>query len=112
MELKVVRYRNVGVVEDNYVENDYWDEHRYCGVELNNGKIIVVVFTTNHFGEDCKGGDWSYRYLGYNKTLNDSIEKGFLWLGDEVDKEEEKIVLDFCEELELDWEDETDVEEV
>ena len=37
MELKVIKYRNIGSVEDNYVENDYWDEHKYCGFELNNG---------------------------------------------------------------------------
>ena len=98
MELKVVKYRNIGVVEDNYVEDDYWDEFKYCGVELSNGKIVVVVFTTNNFGEDCKGGNWSYRYLGYNKTLNDSFEKGFLWIDDKVDKEVEKIICDFCEE--------------
>ena len=47
-----------------------------------------------------------------NLGPEDSIEKGFLWLGDEVDKEEEKIVLDFCEELDLEWSEETDVEEV
>ena len=113
MKLKVIKYRNLSWRgDDNYVRDDYWNEYKYCGVELNNGKIIVVVFTSNHFGEDCKGGDWSYRYLGFNKTLTSKFEKGFLWLEDEVDKEEEKIVNEFCEELELEWEDETDVEEV
>ena len=43
MKLKVVKYRNIGIVEDNYVENDYWDEHKYCGFELSNGKCIVYI---------------------------------------------------------------------
>ena len=63
MELKVVKYRNIGIVEDNYVENDYWDEHKYCGFELSNGKCIVYIYTINNFGDDSLGSESECRYI-------------------------------------------------
>lgn len=106
MELKVVKYRNIGIVEDNYVENDYWDEHKFCGFELNNGKCIVLINTTNNFGDDCNGGETDCYYID---SLDKKFEKSFLWKDEEVDNTEEQIIIDFYEENELEYEDETEI---
>lgn len=50
MELKIVKYRNIGIVEDNYVEIDYWDKHKYCDFELSNGNYIVYFLYYIFFG--------------------------------------------------------------
>ena len=76
MELKVVKYRNIGIVEDNYVENDYWDEHKYCGFELSNGKCIVYIYTTNHFGDDSLGGESDFYYIDSLDSVNSNMSFG------------------------------------
>ena len=87
MELKVVKYRNIGVVEDNYVENDYWDEHKYCGFELNNGKCIVYIYTINYFGDDSNGRETECYYID---SLDKKFEKGFWWKDEKVDEKEDQ----------------------
>ena len=106
MKLKVVKYRNIGIVEDNYVEDDYWDEHKYCGFELSNGKCIVYIYTTNHFGDDSLGGESDYYYID---SLDIKFEKGFLWKDEEVDKKEIKVIEDYYEENDSDFDEETDI---
>ena len=110
MELKVIKYRNIGSVEDNYVENDYWDEHKYCGFELSNGKCIVYIYTTNHFGDDSKGSEIECHYIN---SLDDKFQKGFLWKSEEVSKEEIKVIEDYYDnDSDFDCDEETDIEEV
>ena len=106
MNLKVVKYRNIGIVEDNYVEDDYWDEHKYCGFELSNGKCIVYIYTTNHFGDDSLGGEGDCYYID---SLDIKFEKGFLWKDEEVDKKEIKVIEDYYEENDSDFDEETDI---
>ena len=106
MELKVIKYRNIGIVEDNYVEDDYWDEHKYCGFELSNGKCIVYIYTTNHFGDDSLGGESDCYYID---SLDIKFEKGFLWKDEEVDKKEIKVIEDYYEENDSDFDEETDI---
>ena len=106
MNLKVVKYRNIGIVEDNYVENDYWDEHKYCGFELSNGKCIVYIYTTNYFGDDSLGGETDCYYID---SLDIKFEKGFLWKDEEVDKKEIKVIEDYYEENDSDFDEETDI---
>lgn len=110
MELKVIKYRNIGSVEDNYVEDDYWDEHKYCGFELNNGKCIVYIYTINNFGDDSKGSEMECHYIN---SLDDKFQKGFLWKSEEVSKEEIKVIEDYYDnDSDFDCDEETDIEEV
>mgnify|MGYP003648504243 FL=1 len=105
--VKVVKYRNIGVVEDNYVENDYWDEHKYCGFELNNGKCIVYIYTINNFGDDSKGSEIECYYIN---SLDDKFQKGFLWKSEEVSKEEIKVIEDYYDnDSDFDSDEETDI---
>ena len=110
MELKVIKYRNIGSVEDNYVEDDYWDEHKYCGFELNNGKCIVYIYTINNFGDDSKGSEMECHYIN---SLDDKFQKGFLWKSEEVSKEEIKVIEDYYDnDSDFDCDEEIDIEEV
>ena len=107
MGLKVIKYRNIGSVEDNYVENDYWDEHKYCGFELNNGKCIVYIYTINNFGDDSKGSEMECHYIN---SLDDKFQKGFLWKSEEVSKEEIKVIEDYYDnDSDFDSDEETDI---
>ena len=106
MELKVIKYRNIGIIEDSYVEDDYWDEHRYCGFELNNGKCIVYVNILNHFGDDCNGSESVFRYID---SLSISFEKEQYWKGEEVDKKEIEVIENYYDENDSDFDIDTDI---
>ena len=107
MELKVVKYRNIGIVEDNYVESDYWDEHKFCGFELNNGKCIVYIYTINYFGDDSNGSETECYYLD---SLDKKFEKGFWWKDEKVDEKEIKVIEDYYEnESDFDCDEETEI---
>ena len=107
MELKVVKYRNIGVIEDNYVENDYWDEHKYCGFELSNGKCIVYIYTINYFGDDSNGSETECYYID---SLDNKFEKGFWWKDEKVDEKEIKVIEDYYEnESDFDCDEETEI---
>ena len=106
MELTVVKYRNIGIVEDSYVEDDYWDEHRYSGFELSNGKCIVYVNILNNFGDDCNGSESVFRYID---SLNISFEKEQYWKGEEVDEKEIEVIENYYDENDNDFDEETDI---
>ena len=107
MELKVIKYRNIGIVEDNYVEDDYWDEHKYCGFELSNGKCIVYIYTLNNFGDECNGSESECRYI---ESLDIKFEKGFSWKEEEVDEKEIKVIEDYYDnDSDFDCDEETDI---
>ena len=110
MELKVIKYRNIGSLEDKFMIDDYWDEHKYCGFELNNGKCIVYIYIINNFGDDSKGSQMECHYIN---SLDDTFEKGFLWKIGEVSKEEIKVIEDYYDnESDFDCNKETDIVEV
>ena len=107
MELRVIKYRNIGMIGHDYVEDDYWDSHKYCGFELNNRKVIVCIYTTNNFGDESNGSEIEYHYIN---SLNDKFEKGFLWKEEEVSKEEIKVIEDYYDnDSDFDCDEETDI---
>ena len=110
--MKIVKYKVVGVLEDNYVENDYWNEYSYYSFEFDNGNVLVLTIKTNNFGDDSHGSEWSYRYMKDEYFIDSEFYKSSLWTENEVSKEEIKLIEECFELFELDWLSETDVIEV
>ena len=110
--MKIVKYKVFGSLEDNYVEDDYWNDYKYFGFEFDNGKVVVLVISENNYGDDCNGSEWDYRFLNEEYGVNDKFYKGFLWLEDEVGSDYIKLIEECVEDRDLEWEEEGDVEEI
>lgn len=110
--MKIVKYKVVGILEDTYVEDDYWDEHCYLGFEFDNGDIIVMIYTYNNFGDDCNGGEEDFYYLRSGYTLNDKFYKGFLWTDEEVSNEMIEMITNLIEDRDIEVREESDIEEI
>lgn len=110
--MKIVKYKVVGVLEDNYVKDDYWNEYKYLGFEIDNGDVVVMTISTYYNGDNVNGSDWEYRYLNNDYNLNDKFYKGHLWTTDEVDTEVITLIENCVEDYDLDSTDETDIEEI
>ena len=110
--MKILKYKILGVVEGNYVEDDYWNENCYLGFEFDNGDIVVMVYTYENFGDDCNGSETDYYMLNTSYDLNSSFCKDFLWTDEEVTKEMIEMIGNLCEDRDVDYREETDVEEI
>jgi len=110
--MKIVKYKVAGVLEDNYVVNDYWNEYSYYGFEVENGNVLVLMITSNNFGDDCNGADWKYRYMRDEYGLDSEFYNDFLWKENEVSKEEIELIVKCMEKFDLEFESETDIKEV
>ena len=92
MELKVIKYRNIGMISHDFVEDDFWDKHSYCSFELNNKNVIVCIFTSNNFGNDHQNRQNEYYYIN---SLNDKFQNSFSNKSEKVSKEEIHLIEDF-----------------
>ena len=92
MQLKVIKYRDSGMISHDYVENDYWHKHTYCSFELSNRKVIVCIYTFHNFANDCGRGENEYHYIN---SLNDKFESSFLSKSEKVSIQEIDIIEDF-----------------
>ena len=110
--MKIAKYKVAGVLEDNYVENDYWKEYSYYGFEFDNGNVVVLTITSNNFGDDCHGDNWSYRYMKDDYYIDSEFYKSALWTENEVSKEDIKLIEECLEKFDLQFESETEIKEV
>ena len=92
MELKVIKYRNIGMISHDYVEDEYWKKNSYCSFELSNRKVIVCIYSSHNFGDDCNKDENEYHYIN---SLNDKFQNGFLSKSEKVSKQEIDIIEDF-----------------
>jgi hypothetical protein len=91
MELKVIKYRNIGMISHDFVEDDYWNKHSYCSFELNNRNFIVCIFTANNFDNEHHCRQNEYYYIN---SLNDKFQNGFSNKSEKVSKEEIHLIED------------------
>ena len=96
MELKVIKYRNTGMISHDFVEDDYWEKYSYCSFELSNRKFIVCVFTANNFGNEQHNKQNEYYYIN---SLNDKFQNSFSNKSEKVSKEEIHLIEDFYTEV-------------
>ena len=89
MDLKVIKYRNTGMISHDFVEDDYWDNHSYCSFELNNRNIIVCIFTAKNFGNEHHNSENKYYYIN---SLNDKFQNVFSNDSEKVNKKEIDII--------------------
>ena len=54
--MKIVKYKVIGVVEDNYVEDDFWIEYKYLGLDLDNGDVVQLTPESITRGQPVKAG--------------------------------------------------------
>ena len=92
MELKVIKYRNTGMISHDFVEDYYWDKHSYCSFELNNRNVIVCIFTAKNFDNEHHYKQNEYYYIN---SLNDKFQNGFSNKSEKVSKEEINLIEDF-----------------
>ena len=92
MELKVIRYRNIGMISHDFVEDDYWEKHSYCSFELNNRNVIVCISTANNFNNKHHNSENEYYYIN---SLNDKFQNSFSNKSEKVSKEEIHLIEDF-----------------
>ena len=92
MELKVIKYRNIGMISHDFVEDDFWDKHSYCSFELNNKNVIVCIFTVNNIGHEYNNSENEYYYIN---SLNDKFQDGFSIKSEKVSEEEIYLIEDF-----------------
>ena len=92
MELKVIKYRSIGMISHDFIEDDYWDKHSYCSFELNNRNVIVCIFTANNFGDEHHKSENEYYYI---KSLNHKFQNSFSNKSKKVSKEEIHLIEDF-----------------
>ena len=96
MELKVIKYRNVGMISHDFVEDDYWEKHSYCSFELNNRNVIVCISTANNFDNEHHNSENEYYYIN---SLNDKFQNSFSNKSEKVSKEEIHLIKDFYTEM-------------
>ena len=96
MDLKVIKYRNIGMISHDFVEDDYWYKHSYCSFELNNRNVIVCIFTANNFGNEHQNRQNEYYYIN---SLNDKFQNSFSNKSEKVSKEEIHLIEDFYTEV-------------
>ena len=92
MELKVIKYRNIGMISHDFVEDDYWYKHSYCSFELNNRNVIVCIFIANNFNNEHQNIGNEYYYIN---SLNDKFQNNFSNKLEKVSKEEIYLIEDF-----------------
>ena len=92
MDLKVIKYRNIGMISHDFVENDYWDKNSYCSFELSNRNVVVCIFTTNNFNNEHQDIGNEYYYIN---SLNDKFQNGFSNKLEKVSKEEIHLIEEF-----------------
>ena len=96
MELKVIKYRNIGMISHDFVEDDYWENHSYCSFELNNRNVIVCISNGNNLDNEHHNSENEYYYIN---SLNDKIQNGFSNKSKKVSKEEIHLIKDFYTEM-------------
>ena len=92
MELKVIKYRNTGMISHDFVEDDYWEKHSYCSFELNNRNVIVCISPANNFNNEHHNSENEYYYIN---SLNDKFQNSFSNKSEKVSKEEIHLIEDF-----------------
>ena len=96
MELKVIKYRNIGMISHDFVEDDYWEKHSYCSFELNNRNVIVCISNANNFDNEHHNSENEYYYIN---SLNDKFQNSFSNKSEKVSKEEIHLIEDFYTEV-------------
>ena len=102
--MKILKYKVIGSLEDNYVEDDYWVENNYFGFEFDNGEIIVLTSTNNNFGDDSQGNTLTFKFLNKENDLNNDFYNNHLWTDKEVSSEMENLIRKLIDEKNLEWE--------
>ena len=92
MELKVIKYRSIGMISHDFIEDDYWEKHSYCSFELNNRNVIVCIFTANNFSDEHHKSENEYYFI---KSLNHKFQNSFSNKSKKVSKEEIHLIEDF-----------------
>jgi hypothetical protein len=110
--MKILKYKVIGVIEDNYLEDDYWNENCYLGFEFDNGDIVVKIVTYNNYGDDCNGSEEEYYQLNSSYDLNSEFCKSRLWTDEEVTDEMREIIQNCIEDRDIDDREESDIEEI
>lgn len=110
--MRIVKYKVIGSLEDNYVEDDYWNEVCYLGFEFDNSDIVIKVYTYENYGDDCNGCESDYYMLRSGNSLESSFSKSTLWTDEEVTNEMIEMIENLCEDRDIDYGEETDIEEI